>query len=651
MSAKIRNRLGGNCQWPVSMFETNVIEANGILCRNFRSALYQTYHKINVYYYSNGTRDVKLKSITIKNLRSFENSEFSFEEYNVIVGPNNSGKTNLLRILKMLASNEFLNLRIMREIKFEQGKKSLVKLTVETTDLETKMILQALMHKNIESEKIPKSWKQLTIILRWPDLGDDAAPDNVTFYFQNGVAVTFHFAGHMIFYCPSFNIENPKQFLDEMCSLKYDEITNKIKSIGVIKKIHDELHVVQMAGKELSGFFGNGVKSKIIALAVDYAAHNPHERPNYVLELTEYVGLRLTQGAVITPLVLVHKMMRNSLIPVEEMHPDYRQLTEQLFKLKSEDEHVYTALKKSFEEIFNGTEIMVEQSKTNDKERTIQITENEKRFKIEDSASGYLETIYILYKVLNNADCIIFLDEPEIHFHPIKIKQIGHVLLRLTEDSHNQIIIISHSPKLVDFRLLAPDYPSALFVVAKNNAASLVSSPRRLDIKLGPHLFEPDVFFGNAIFLVEGPGDKFVIRAISDKFDGFLDRYGIVVVSCGGVSGIGPYIQLLKAYSLVYYGLADKEYDGGDSKITKLDDKLETELQAIIPEVKKYFTAEGKIKPEIAYCVVTDLLETKDGFAKLKKTKIWKGIENVISGQKIDEAFDETYDQEHPSLS
>ena len=40
MSVKIRNGLGGNCQWLASMFETNVIEANCILCRNFRSALY-----------------------------------------------------------------------------------------------------------------------------------------------------------------------------------------------------------------------------------------------------------------------------------------------------------------------------------------------------------------------------------------------------------------------------------------------------------------------------------------------------------------------------------------------------------------------------------------------------------------------------------
>ena len=110
-------------------------------------------------------------------------------------------------------------------------KKSPVKLTVETTDLETKMILQALTYRHVESEKIPKSWKRLTVILRWPDLGDGLAPDNVTFYFQNGVAVTFHFAGHIICYCPPFNTEDPERFLDEMCSLKYDEIVSGWKDI------------------------------------------------------------------------------------------------------------------------------------------------------------------------------------------------------------------------------------------------------------------------------------------------------------------------------------------------------------------------------------------------------------------------------------
>ena len=605
----------------------------------------------HVYYRHNNTRVMKLKSIIIENLRSFEHSEFSFQEYNVIVGSNNSGKTNLLRILKALTSRGLLDWTITQKMRFKQGKKSRIKLTIEITDLEAKMILQVLMNKYIESEKIPKSWKCLTIILSWQDLGDDVAPYNATFYFQSRVAVTFRLSEHIAFYCPSFNTENPEQFLDEMCSLTYNEVANRTKNIGANAKIQDEPNIVQMTDKQLLEFFGHEETNYMGNLKGGYITCNHDERRSHVLELAGYMGLKPEQNVAITPLRLVAKITEGHFISVEEMHPDYRQLTEQLFKLKSEDEHAYTALKEFFEEIFNGTEIMVEQSKTDDKERAIWITENEKQFKIEDSASGYLEATYILYKVLNSTDCVIFLDEPEIHFHPVKIKQIGHVLLRLTENSHNQIIVISHSPKLVDFRLLAPDYPSALFVIAKNNAASLVSSPRRLDIKLGPHLFEPEVFFSNAVFLVEGPGDKFVIRAISDKFGGFLDRYGVVVVSCGGVSGIDPYIQLLKAYSLVYYGLADKEYSGGDSKITKLDDKLETELQTIIPEVKKYLTVEGKIKPEIAYCVMANLLEIKDGFAKLQKTKIWGSIENVISGQKIDENLDETYDQEHPSFS
>ena len=66
---------------------------------------------------------MKPKGTTIGNLRSFENGDFNFKEYNVTAGPNNSGKTNPLRILRMPASGDFLDLGIAREIKFDQGKK------------------------------------------------------------------------------------------------------------------------------------------------------------------------------------------------------------------------------------------------------------------------------------------------------------------------------------------------------------------------------------------------------------------------------------------------------------------------------------------------------------------------------------------------
>jgi AAA15 family ATPase/GTPase len=45
---------------------------------------------------------MKIKSIQIKNLYSYKDASFSFGNYNVIVGRNASGKTNLIRILKLL---------------------------------------------------------------------------------------------------------------------------------------------------------------------------------------------------------------------------------------------------------------------------------------------------------------------------------------------------------------------------------------------------------------------------------------------------------------------------------------------------------------------------------------------------------------------
>ena len=111
-------------------------------------------------------------------------------------------------------------------------KKSPVKLTVEATDLETRMTLQALMYRHVESEKIPKPWKRLAVTLGRLDLGDGLAPDDVTFYFQNGAAATFHFARRITYCCPPFNTKNPERFLDEMRPLRYDEMVSGWKDIA-----------------------------------------------------------------------------------------------------------------------------------------------------------------------------------------------------------------------------------------------------------------------------------------------------------------------------------------------------------------------------------------------------------------------------------
>ena len=61
-----------------------------------------------------------LKRVIIKNILSFKHADLPFDTYTVIVGPNNSGKTNLLRILDMISKNENLEyLQLDKEQKLD----------------------------------------------------------------------------------------------------------------------------------------------------------------------------------------------------------------------------------------------------------------------------------------------------------------------------------------------------------------------------------------------------------------------------------------------------------------------------------------------------------------------------------------------------
>ena len=47
-----------------------------------------------------------LKSISLQNFRSYEKTEFSFEETTLIIGPNTSGKSNLIEAIYLLSTGK-----------------------------------------------------------------------------------------------------------------------------------------------------------------------------------------------------------------------------------------------------------------------------------------------------------------------------------------------------------------------------------------------------------------------------------------------------------------------------------------------------------------------------------------------------------------
>ena len=572
---------------------------------------------------------MQIDSITIKNLLSFKDVKFNFKKYNVIVGPNNAGKTNLVRLLEALVNSNLSDFSTLKKMKHSAGVKSEIRLAVKTNDEETRLFMQALIDKNIKEETDLSSWRNFTIGLGWRLFDTSYHVASTIIFFQNRVVVSTHPDEHYLSYYASPDMLNFEQCLDKLCNMDRDQLQKDVHK-GSLMPVHKE-RVRELVTDGPSAFFSNMEYSGILGKPIDL-----HRAPEpYKLELAEYIDIEPPQSQF-SFLQLISKVIRNSFLRSDEIHPIPSKLTDNLYRLKNENELAYTHLQKSFTTIFPDAAVRVEQNdQHNDNSQTILITERKRTFDLTNSASGYLEAIYILYTILNHTERTIFLDEPEVHFHPAKIKQIGHMLSNLTKESGNQITVITHSPKFVDHGLLTPDSTSLLTMVAKINDESLVASPKHADINLKPHMIVPDVFFANAVFLVEGARDEAIIKAISDRFDGLFNKYEIVIVDCGGVGGIKPYICLLDAYSIKYYGIADKEYRYNDT-ITVLAVHLEDELQKITTLPFRNSTHQPK-KPdiEVYYNYMSKLLETESGFEDLKKTKIWSSIENVMDGLDI----------------
>lgn len=581
---------------------------------------------------------MRIESITIKNLLSFKDAKFNFKRYNVIVGPNNAGKTNLVRILQALVFSNMSGYSSIQKMKHSDGGKFEIKLAVKTTDKETRLFLQALIDKDIGQETDLSSWRNFTIGLSWQLLDTKYPAESIIIYFQNCVVVFIGPNEHRIAHYAPPDIRGFEERLDRLCDMDSDQIRGYLPEESLLHASRQQVRGLIADGP--LRFFSNPRSPGILGKPINL---NTGKLEPYKRELVEYMDIQSSQTQFSLP-QLISKIIRNNFLRSDEMHPIPSGLTDQLYKLKNKDESAYKHLQKLFTEIFPNTGVLVEQKDPhNDNTQTVFIIEGNRKLELANSASGYLGAIHILYTILNHTQRTIFLDEPEVHFHPAKIRRISRMLSKLTKESGNQITVITHSPKFLDHGLLDPDSRSMLTMVTKVDGESQVVSPKDLSVNLKPHMFMPDVFFSNAVFLVEGPRDEFVIRAIFDKFDEIFGEHEIAVVNCGGVGGIKSYIDFLDAYSIKYYGMADKEYGYNDT-ITVLAVDLEDELRKIKTVPFQVGTHQPK-KCAVGdyYPYMTKLLETEEGFEELMQTKIGVSIKNVMNGLGVDMAVFEKY--------
>jgi AAA15 family ATPase/GTPase len=87
---------------------------------------------------------VRIDEIEVGNILTYEKGTIPFESYNVIVGPNASGKTNIIRILDLIrssSSNGITDKRLNRKIKLNKNRRSFLKIKVTLSASETRILL------------------------------------------------------------------------------------------------------------------------------------------------------------------------------------------------------------------------------------------------------------------------------------------------------------------------------------------------------------------------------------------------------------------------------------------------------------------------------------------------------------------------------
>ncbi|WP_339283560.1 AAA family ATPase [Paenibacillus sp. FSL R5-0486] len=150
------------------------------------------------------------------------------------------------------------------------------------------------------------------------------------------------------------------------------------------------------------------------------------------------------------------------------------------------------------------------------------------------------------------------IEEPEAHLHPHQQRKLSSYLL---DNFKEQVFITTHSPHIAaDFR---PDKIVKLKTHNKKTSAANGGCSEDISLKFDDFGYRldaitSDIFFVNAVFLVEGPSEKLFYTAVSKKMNIDLDRLNASIISVNGV-GFKPYIKICQALDIPFVFRTDND--------------------------------------------------------------------------------------------
>lgn len=517
---------------------------------------------------------MKLDSVYIKNFRNINELDLKLSDFNILVGENSVGKTNILMaIFKILKMNESPYRVKFAEDDFyfdektqTRSKELIIKLNFSKLNSNDKA---AFIFSGIDVEN-----DKLSIMLeaKWEEDNNDAAVE-IFFYREDDEEDV---RGEL------FKL-NDKKFIPFYYIDAYRDIWKETKtSNGELKQIFNEHN----------NDFLKPLDYQISACANEidfFIRNNESEDPNVIKLLKElFENLNTNNLEFLNTLDLetdICSKIKNkdgflksfkkidNIIYKKELDKKLKEVTNtvnEMDGIKKVKQNLIDNLSMFVPEI-NDLNIEIGKLEEYDllDEKKISIGD----FSILREGTGFQNSFVMALKLsrlisqmeysdYEIADLIIIIEEPEAHMHPHLQRRFINNLIAKQKDLSNkkniQFIITTHSP----FILSQVDKPDICLIRKENQQIKTSRLNKEFFDKLKLHLkpkdikhFDtifrnyPEIFLTRGVIIVEGNAEYGAFPEFAQILGVDLDSLGITVINSSGIENVKPFYLILKEFS------------------------------------------------------------------------------------------------------
>ena len=463
---------------------------------------------------------MRISRVSISNFRSIRELELELEPYVVIIGPNNHGKSNILKALEFALTPSY---RLSPDDFFRYSNERKSELYVEITFTELTEQEKRTFEKYLledESFRIRKAGK----------INKDGK-------------VEVFYRGYV------FSKEEGATSLEESNFLGRKNVAAGILPdfylIPAVQDVSDELKIktTTMMGKLLS---------RILDDAIETDASLSKAR-----EYLERAAEKLTSGGPNSAIEKIKGDLREELknwgveVLVGIEPPSIDKLLEQGFKLELDDGVPTTTNRKG-----HGLQRAVLFALLRAWVRALKLDSQK-----EDDSKPI--------KPRKKSDTVVFaIEEPELYLHPQAQKRFADLLRTIAAEANNQVLLTTHSPYFLKLEkhqeIVLVSKPDAGSGTVAHQVSGELFSGESLEEKKKrfrlAHWINPDrseMFFAKKVVFVEGETEKVALPYIAHKI-GIYDPE-VSIIDCGSKFNLPLYIEIANSFGLKYIVVHDED--------------------------------------------------------------------------------------------